>query len=364
MWHKTSANVGQGMAQGLTLYDVAGITYIDSANNSTYRELRDGSSTDNVVVGRVYHKLKIIVITDPELLTALSYKSNRNYTIPKPQLTLQSSPKYPLTYNDATGLCNSGSTYYVTYNLESGSEYSPNSSFGYPETMPGAYVSKVAGEYDANGNPTFLSINFPPTSFPFMRSDVNMDPTGSFSGTGWNANKIQIMVNEVANTSSLDYDTIPEYGWVKVSNVVGNGIYTGETGETSINPLQLQAYQFVISREDYESGTTYSLGTGFTENMDSGSNGLTFGDESFFFGSLKTGIAATSFKTSITIPVSNNGFNSSNNPTFDSDLDHNTYITEFGVFNAENELVGIAKPTYPLKKNNGKLLALKLEYDF
>lgn len=365
MWHNTNADVGKGVKMGLTLYDSYGDTLIDSANNATYRILRDGTSSNNINVGRVYHDLKMIIITDTELLTALSYKANRNFTLPKLQLSLVSSPKYPLTTSQATGLCNSGKTYYVTYNIESENQYIPGVSFGYPQTLPCSYVSKITGELDSNGNPTYLNINFPPKSFPFMRSSDDMNPNGVFSGTGWNANKIQILVNEVDNNSNYDYDTIPSHGWVLMSSgSEGNGIYTGETTDTTINPLKLQGYQFTVSREDYVSGSTFTLNNAFTDNIDITQSGLTFGNESFFFGTLKTAIKASVFKTSITVLANNISFNSSNNPTFDSILDQNTYITEIGIFNANNELVAIGKPTYPLKKSDGRFLAFKLEYDF
>ena len=93
-------------------------------------------------------------------------------------------------------------------------------------------------------------------------------------------------------------------------------------------------------------------------------NGLTFGNECFFYGTLKTNIAATSFKTTVTILADNIRFNSSNNPTFNSSLDQSTYITEIGIFNQDEELVAVGKPTFPLKKSDGKFLAFKLEYDF
>ena len=307
----------------------------------------------------------MVVITDPELLTVMSYKSNRSFTLPRPQLTLTSSPKFPLTTSNATGLCSSGKTYYVTYRIESESAYTESVSFGYPQPMPCAYVEKVIGETDANGDPSYLTINFPPTSFPFMRSSDDMDPSGSFSGTGWNANKVQIMVNEITNTDGLDFDTIPANGWRLISSgTTGNGLYTGDTTDTTIHPLKLQAHQFTISREDYTSGSTFVLDSDFTTNIDTAQSGLTFGNESFFYGTLKTAIAATSFKTSITVLADNTRFNSSKNPTFNNLLDNDTYITEIGVFNQDNELVAIGKPTFPLKKSDGKFLAFKLEYDF
>ena len=364
MWHKTNADVGKASKMGITLYDTAGSNILDTSNNSTYRILRDGTSTSNTEIGRVYHKLQVIVITHPELLTALTYKSNRSYTLPKLNATLGTVPKFPLNTSDANGLCESGKTYYVTYAVESDEEYQDGVSFGYSKVIPCTDIIKVIGENDGNNNPSYLNLNFPASSFPFLRSSDDMDPNGSFSGTGWNANKIQILVNEVENSSSLDFSTIPQNGWRAISNNSGNGIYTGDTSDTTINPLKLQAHQFTISREDFQSGSTYSIGDSFFENNDTSNGGLNFGNESFLYGNIETGIMATSFKTSITIMATNITFNSSVNPTYNSNIDDDTYVTEIGVFNNNNDLVAVGKPTYPLKKSDGRYVAFRLEYDF
>ena len=61
-----------------------------------------------------------------------------------------------------------------------------------------------------------------------------------------------------------------------ISSGVGNGIYTGDTTDTTIDARKLNGYQFIISQEDYDSGTTYVLDNIFTDNNDSTLTGLTF----------------------------------------------------------------------------------------
>lgn len=79
MWHKSS---------GITL----GASFIQHGNsklltgntkslNITYYDLVDVNNT-SVVVGKVFNDLKLFVIEDQELLFAMSYKSNRNWTLP------------------------------------------------------------------------------------------------------------------------------------------------------------------------------------------------------------------------------------------------------------------------------------------
>lgn len=364
LWHKYPANIGEAKKYGVELTDFYGDTIFDTASQTTYRELRDGTSSTSIVVGRVYHKLKVFVITDPELLTAMTYKSNRSYTLPQTNLTLVQNPKYPLSTSNATGLCTSGKTYYVTYGVESDTTYAPNVSFGYPKVLPCAYISRISGQLDSSNNPQFLSVTFPNNSFPYLRSSTNMS-AASYSGSGWNANKVQIFVNEVSNDALSGLDTIPSDGWIKVSNGAGNGIYTGDITDTTIDPLKLSGYQFILSREDFTSGTTYTLDPTFHDNNDSTTgNGLNFGDEAMFFGSISVGTIATAYKTVITIYAKNTEFNATTNTSFDVNQDKDIYITEVSILSDTNEVVAVGKPSYPIKKNSSKYLAFQLEIDF
>jgi hypothetical protein len=226
--------------------------------------------------------------------------------------------------------------------------------------MPCGYYSELNGSQTAASSDLYLKVNFPINSFPYMRSSTGMD---TYSGTGWNANKIQLLVNRVdlntfpfANTGSLDTDS-----WKLISANIGNGIYSG--GSTTVDPLQLQGYSFVISQEDYDSGTTYSM-TGaysaFTQNMDY----LTFGDEYIFYGNVTAGIRATVFKSIITAVMPDTMYNSTLNNSFDLAYDTDIYVTEIAVLDSTGELVAVGKPTEPIKKNSNRYLAIQLEIDF
>ena len=63
MWHKvTGYTNGNATSLGLSCYDYYGNTIYDPIAKTTYRELRDGISSGNTVIGKVYHKLKMFVI--------------------------------------------------------------------------------------------------------------------------------------------------------------------------------------------------------------------------------------------------------------------------------------------------------------
>jgi hypothetical protein len=368
MWHNISGDNGKTLSYGLTLYDIDGDTEIDDFSNTTYRNLKDGVTSSSNVVGRVYHKLKIAVITDPELLNSLTYKSNRNYTIPPLNISTIGVPKYPLTTSQATGLVKSGKTYFVTYLTESESTFSatsPDTTFGYPKSLHCGYIQKLNGQVDDSGNYQYLSATFPTNTFPYLRNSQDMLSSSSYSGTGWNANKVQLLVAEVDDPNAVaTIEDVNSNSWKLISNGVGNGIYTGSTSDNTIDARDLNAFQFIISQEDYDSGTTYVLDNIFTDNSDHSTTGLTFGDESFLFGNLKSDIMATTYKTVITTFAKNDSFNSSINGSFDDTLDSDTYITEVGILDGEGNLVAVGKPTYPIKKNEGRFLTFQLQIDF
>ena len=360
MWHKTSSNTGEAINWGVNFTDEYGPTIFDSYSNTSYRPLRDGNSNTSMEIGRVYHKYKIIVITDQELLTSLTYKSNRNYTLPQVEVGTSSTPQYPLNSSQATGLVKSGYTYFVSYISESNDSSISGVSYGYPLTIPCSYYSELNGTQNAVTSDLYLKVNFPINSFPYMRSSNGMT---NFSGTGWNANKIQLLVNKVDLSTSVNpkNGSIDPSGWKLISLGQGNGIYSG--GTTSIDPLQVQGNTFVISQEDYNSGTTYVMNnsySSFTQNMDY----LNFGDEYMFFGNVKAGIRATVYKSIITAVMPNTNYNTTINNSYDPIYDKDIFVTEVAILDSEGGLVAVGKPTQPIKKNVNRYLAVQLEIDF
>lgn len=77
MWHKSSKKT---LGAKFTAYgSVKTLTGITRSLNTTYYDLADASGN---VVGKVFNNLKLFVIEDQELLFAMSYKSNRSWTLP------------------------------------------------------------------------------------------------------------------------------------------------------------------------------------------------------------------------------------------------------------------------------------------
>ncbi|MFN3270319.1 MAG: hypothetical protein ACK42G_07025, partial [Candidatus Kapaibacteriota bacterium] len=64
------------------------ITGVETSLNTTYYDLTD---IEGNVVGKVFNDLKLFVIEDQELLFAMSYKSNRSWTLPNFQVGVNDS---------------------------------------------------------------------------------------------------------------------------------------------------------------------------------------------------------------------------------------------------------------------------------
>ena len=75
MWHKSTGNT-----LGLTLSASGDVALILPELNTRYFPLIDQFGNE---VGKVFNDLKMFVIEDQELLHAMSYKSNRNWTLPE-----------------------------------------------------------------------------------------------------------------------------------------------------------------------------------------------------------------------------------------------------------------------------------------
>lgn len=88
MWHKKQfQGVGTANEVGYTFISDSELKFMGVNNSIRYYDLVD-QEVNKTVVGKVLIDEKIVLIDDQELLVTLSYKSNRNWTLPTPKLTL------------------------------------------------------------------------------------------------------------------------------------------------------------------------------------------------------------------------------------------------------------------------------------
>lgn len=338
MWHN---RIFSGSGTG----DIIGYEFIASGNTKfvtlggnitdiSYYDLVD-PNTPTISVGRVFPDLQTITVHDQELVAALSYKSNRNWTLP----TLG----YGLTTN-TNGFINQTQDVFVTYLLSSSS--------GYTTGLPCQNITCV-----------FYNNSIEPCSPDASKKDVNITfPTGQLpymmmsGGTGWYADKFEILVQRVPVG-----DKPNPAGWKKIdytSNI------NGHTVGNRIDPINLENTTFTITENLYTySSTTFNLNDYINIPEIGETDILQFGDEYFLYGNMEASGLSTKYRTLFNFTIPPNQFNTSTNPTY-AGSGQNVHITELGVYDNIGNLVAIGKFIAPIEKTNVTTIILEVALDF
>ena len=371
MWHRQpGVNPGQATRGGHRFTDQASDVFFDEAAKTNYTVLYDGIDPNKIPVGRVYYELRLIMITDQELLTAMSYKSNRNFTLPKLRVELSEIPAPGTT----VPVISEGNTYYFSYYMHANPTFAAETSYGFKESYPCANWTIVEGQNSSTGAGQYPVVSLDPGGFPYMRV---YDEFEAFSGTGWVGNVFQLLFNELdtSQTGATGVDKVRPNVWQAVDDAEdlenNNGVYVGEPGETTINPNFMGTRVLSFGTKDIgtNNGVDVALNspnyiassatTTWTDTV--AATGLTWGDEMFLNGNVKTVFGLRTEKLIATVSVGKDELNASKNGRFKGSKDLNTYITEVGVFNADGDLVAVGKPTYPIRKNAARHLLFQLE---
>tara|TARA_R110002012_G_scaffold7802_8_gene36200 strand:+ start:34429 stop:37074 length:2646 start_codon:yes stop_codon:yes gene_type:complete len=342
-------------------------------------------------VGKVFPDLKMVVIHDEELVAAMSYKSNRSWTLPAPKIT-----KIPAGTNCVGTTSNIGvynntaieENMYITYLLESNS--------GLTTGLHCNYYTSVKNQ--AFSEPVDLEINFG-NEFPFLKpfdlqASFGLNPLtqgGITGGTGWQANKIHLLY-QIANPGE---DPKPHL-WkrVEVTDQIGGSGSPYITASTSTSYIPLSGCvlssadtRFFLTKSLMDDGESYTLNdyiTVPTATSTSGAKNLTgpqllqFGDEYFYNGVLETDIMATIYEMRYNINLASSQFGntptgngSSLNPTYQKYFDDNgvypsnVFVTEVGLFDNKDgnpDLMAIAKFQSPHKRQGAEQFVLKIDF--
>ena len=118
MWHRRNEGTGSGTTLGMRFVSSGDGNYLPDNNSVVYHDLIEFSGMcitpgDVISVGKVFPQLKMVVIDNEELVAAMSYKSNRNYTLPDLSAFL-STPEG----GNCTGCLGGGEKMFLTYVLE------------------------------------------------------------------------------------------------------------------------------------------------------------------------------------------------------------------------------------------------------
>jgi hypothetical protein len=367
MWHKSS-----GTSIGQTFWidppgtiDFCVPQYIKSTENLDmndpgirYYQLWDNNpNTDGSLnrVGKVFPDQEIVVIDDEEIIAAMSYKSNRNWTLPAPKLSLL-TPNVCSNSNTSSNplVTNTLQNVWVTYRFDS-TEFT--------ESLHCNYYSNITSDYNSNSckddnsipgfgilsDPKNVAVRFGP-EFKFLNQPLNTYTSADLSG--YSANSMKLLVQVVnGDTKPLpnlwkEIDVTSE-----ISGSLINGYITmsGITGTT-----------FQIDQTMYNNAPIYDLASYIDIPENGQTDYLNFGDEYYFYGNLETDISATIYEMKYLVNLNRNQFTNTSNPTWMSGT--TSYVTEIGLYNNQKDLMVVSKLQSPQLRQGIQQFVVKLDF--
>jgi hypothetical protein len=345
MWHKsTGATIGQTFYIDPEGYDLCKPYYIKSTENVDmndpgirYFHLWDTNPDTNGNlnrVGKVFPDQEIVVIDDEEIIAAMSYKANRNWTLTAPKLSLI-SPNTCNTGQDSEGiLTNDTQRMWVSYRLDS---------TGFTDSLHCNYYSVITGPgTGCTIDSQNVAVRFG-NEFPFLTE-------GALSG--YSANSFKVLCQLVSGTTQPSPST-----WREID-------FTSEISGTSINGYLsvsgLTGTTFQITNDLYNNASTYNL----ANYIDIPQNGypeiMNFGDEFYFYGNLETDISATIYEMRYLINLGRNQFTNTSNPTWTSGT--TSYVTEIGLYDSNYDLIVVSKLQSPELRQGIQQYVVKLDF--
>ncbi len=297
-------------------------------------------------VGKVFPDSKLIIFDDEEIIAAMSYKSNRNWTLPAPQISLITPNTCGFDSGSSVGLLTGDSEYlYVTYRF--------TNDFGFTNSLHCNYYRKIQGpNLDCSpGITQNVALRFGP-EFGCLNSSISACTNPCDITTGFYGENFEIICQKVIGNNRPDSSE-----WRVID-------FTPQLTATSINGLitvsGLTGTTFVITQNDYDAAPLYDL----ADYIDITALGntdpqLNFGDEYYFYGNIETDIQATIYEMRYKINLSQVEFQTSSNPTWNSGL--KPYITEIGLFDNDKDLLIISKMQSPILRQGVQQFLIKFD---
>ena len=353
MWHKSS---GTSIGQTFWIdppgnYDLCIPQYIKSTKNVDmndpgirYFQLWDTNPDVNKNlnrIGKVFPDQEIVVIDDEEIIAAMSYKSNRNWTLPAPKLTLL-TPNVcsPSDTSSQPLVTNITQNVWVTYRFDS---------TGFTDSLHCNYYSNIRPNSSITDDPKNLAVRFG-SEFKFLNQPLNTYTNADLSG--YSANSMKILV-QIVNGDTRPLPTL----WKEIdvtSEISGSSIngyitMSGITGTT-----------FQIDLVAYNSAPDYNLSNYIDIPENGQTDYLNFGDEYYFYGNLETDISATIYEMKYLVNLGRNQFTNTSNPTWMSGT--TSYVTEIGLYNSQKDLMVVSKLQSPELRQGIQQFVVKLDF--
>jgi len=349
MYHRRDYSTASGTTMGMRFIATGATKYVGTSDLEYIDLIEDpsliSSATTAQAIGRVYPQLKTIVIHDDEIVAAISYKSNRNWTLPTLSATLASP-----SGGTSTGVLPVNQTIYLTYSLEN------TGATGLTSSINCQNFVKLINETNM---PKDVMFKINETDFlPYMRKKET-----NYDGYGFYADKFKLLYQIVSDPSIR-----PDPAAWKSYDFTSTAITTG-AGET-IDPKLLEtqnptALGFTLDILKDATSSTFSLIELLNMAPNVSPDELQFGDERFFYGNLNTFIGASIYKTIFQLQISASNFNTTTNPTRNNTSlsAPNIKVSEVGVYDSDKNLVCVGKLSSPIAIKNSTI-TLELSIDF
>lgn len=352
MYHRRYFNSITADTMGMSFLASGNTKFIGNSNMEYIDLIEDpyflNSTQKPKVVGKVLPQHKMVIFDNEEIVSAMSYKSNRNWTLPPLAATL-SNP----SGNTSTGLLLQNQTMYLTYAFEN-----PVGS-GFTSSLACQEYAKITNQTSLAKDVEFRIADTGLLKYMRKIEDPNYDGRGFY---GYNFKVLYQIVN--------DDETRPDPNAWKVYDFTTSGLTTN-IGET-IDPIVLEKQipevnGFILNQINDAISTQYDI----TEKLDMPAllepEILQFGDEKFFYGNIETYIGASIYKTIFDIRINAGEFIATTNETRSEDPTTNPpniRVSEVGIYDSDNELVIIGKLSKPIELEAGNTVMIELGLDF
>jgi hypothetical protein len=348
MWHKsTGTSIGETFWIDPPDYDLCYPYYIKSGVNTDmndpgirYYHLWDTNPDDNGNlnrIGKVFPDQEIIIVDDEEVVAALSNKSNRNWTLPAPKLSLLTPNTCFTNNNTALGIFSAATqAMWVTYRFDS---------TAFTQSLHCNYYSYISADSSVTANTQNIAVRFGP-EFSFL------NPYFETNISGYTANSVKLLCQMVTGdtkpnpTSWKEIDITNEISGSSINNYL---TMSGLTGTT-----------FQISLSEYTSAPYYDLSDYIDLTPLNDTDVLNFGDEYYFYGNFETDISATIYEMKYLVTLGRNQFSNTSNPTWVSGT--TSYVTEIGLFDSNKDLMVISKFQSPELRQGIQQIVVKLDF--
>ena len=387
MWHKNSeCCFGQTFwvdPPGFDGKNLFKVQYLTSKINQDmnqpglrYYNLWDTNANNNGLpsrVGKVFPDSKIIIFDDEEIIAAMSYKSNRNFTLPAPQISLITPNVCDTTTSSEGILTGNTEAMYITYVLENDggltnwlhcNYYSyivGNNNECNPDVSKNVSV-RFGSEFPCLTQPGYAPITTTTTTYaPITTTTTTYAPLTTTTTThcpfcdiesGFWATNFKILAQKVVAGQRPDPT---KWKLIDFTSQIQSGFINGYVTQSS-----LTGTTFIVSPENYSSAPFYNLNN-YIDLVPVGTTGrkLNFGDEYYFYGNIETDIQATIYEMKYKINLSQAEFKKSQNPSWVDGTP--SYITEIGLFDENKDLLVLSKLQSPTLRQGIQQYVVKLD---